>query len=138
MNDENNILKSVNLKTTKKRMIILSVLNKSDTPLTSEDILERTSKEVNVNLSTIYRALNALTKKGILLKQLSNDGKTYYQINNREHKHQLICSLCNKVILVNSCPLNKFESDLCKETGFTITSHNLEFTGICPECTSKL
>lgn len=138
MNNEDNILKAANLKTTKKRMIILSVLNNSDSPLTSEDILEQASKEVNINLSTVYRALNALTEKNILLKQLSNDGKTYYQINNREHKHQLICSLCNKVVLVNCCPLKKFENDLCDETGFTITSHNLEFTGICPECAKKL
>lgn len=137
MNNDN-ILKSANLKTTKKRMIILSVLNNSPTPLTSEDILEQTSKEVNINLSTIYRALNALSEKGILLKQLSSDGKTYYQINNREHKHQLVCSLCNKVVLIDCCPLKKFENDLCEETGFTITSHNLEFTGICRECTKKL
>ena len=137
MNNDN-ILKSANLKTTKKRMIILSVLNNSPTPLTSEDILEQTSKEVNINLSTIYRALNALSEKGILLKQLSSDGKTYYQINNREHKHQLVCSLCNKVVLIDCCPLRKFENDLCEETGFTITSHNLEFTGICRECTKKL
>ncbi len=138
MTKEDNILKAVNLKTTKKRMMILSVLNNSDSPLTSEDILDQTSKEVNMNLSTIYRALNALTEKGIVLKQPSNDGKTYYQINNREHKHQLVCSLCNKVVLVNCCPLKKIENDLCKETGFTITSHNLEFTGICPECAKKL
>lgn len=137
MNNDN-ILKSANLKTTKKRMIILSVLNNSPTPLTSEDILEQTSKEVNINLSTIYRALNALSEKGILLKQLSSDGKTYYQINNRQHKHQLVCSLCNKVVLIDCCPLKKFENDLCEETGFTITSHNLEFTGICRECSKKL
>ena len=49
-------------------MLILSVLNNSDTPLTSEDILEKTSKEVNINLSTVYRALNALTEKGIFIK----------------------------------------------------------------------
>ena len=138
MNKEDNILKSANLKTTKKRLLILSVLNNSKTPLTCEDILEKTSKEINMNLSTVYRALNALTQKGILLKQLSHDGKTYYQINNREHKHQLVCSLCNKVVLVSCTPLKKFENDLCKETGFTITSHNLEFTGICPECAKKL
>ena len=137
MNNDN-ILKSANLKTTKKRMLILSVLNNSPIPLTSEDILEQTSKEVNINLSTIYRALNALSEKGILLKQLSSDGKTYYQINNRQHKHQLVCSLCNKVVLIDCCPLRKFENDLCEETGFTITSHNLEFTGICRECTKKL
>ena len=138
MNNEDDILKAVNLKTTKKRILILSVLNRSNIPLTSEDILEKASKEVNINLSTVYRALNALTEKGILLKQLSNDGKTYYQINNRQHKHQLVCSLCNKIVLVNCCPLRKFEDELCQETGFTITSHNLEFTGICPECTKKL
>ena len=137
MNNDN-ILKSANLKTTKKRMLILSVLNNSPIPLTSEDILEQTSKEVNINLSTIYRALNALSEKGILLKQLSGDGKTYYQINNRQHKHQLVCSLCSKVVLIDCCPLKKFENDLCDETGFTITSHNLEFTGICSECTKKL
>ena len=77
MNNEDDILKAVNLKTTKKRILILSVLNRSNIPLTSEDILEKASKEVNINLSTVYRALNALTEKGILLKQLSNDGKTY-------------------------------------------------------------
>ena len=40
MNKEDNILKSANLKTTKKRLLILSVLNNSKTPLTCEDILE--------------------------------------------------------------------------------------------------
>lgn len=138
MNNENNLLKSANLKSTRKRLVILSVLNNSISPLTSEEILEEASKEVDMNLSTIYRALAALTEKGILLKQLSNDGKTYYQINNRQHKHQLVCTLCNKVALVDCCPLKKFENELCKDTGFTITSHNLEFSGICPECAKKL
>lgn len=138
MYNENNLLKSANLKSTRKRLVILSVLNNSISPLTSEEILEEASKEVDMNLSTIYRALGALTEKGILLKQLSNDGKTYYQINNRQHKHQLVCTLCNKVVLVDCCPLKKFENELCKDTGFTITSHNLEFSGICPECAKKL
>lgn len=138
MSNENNLLKSANLKSTRKRLVILSVLNNSISPLTSEEILEQTSKEVDMNLSTIYRALAALTEKGILLKQLSNDGKTYYQINNRQHKHQLVCTLCNKVVLVDCCPLKKFENELCKDTGFTITNHNLEFSGICPECAKKL
>lgn len=138
MTEENNILKSANLKSTKKRLVILSVLNTANSPLLAEDILKETSKKVSINLSTIYRALFALTEKGILLKQTGQDGKTYYQINNRKHKHQLVCSLCNKVILIDCCPLLKFENELCKNTGFTITSHNLEFTGICPDCAKEL
>ena len=71
MNKEDNILKSANLKTTKKRLLILSVLNNSKTPLTCEDILEKTSKEINMNLSTVYRASKCFNRKEVyLLKQL--------------------------------------------------------------------
>ena len=129
------IFKANGVKVTKARLLIYDLLKESDRSVTADYIY---SKCKEINLSTVYRALNALTEKGILLKQLSNDGKTYYQINNREHKHQLVCSLCNKIVLVNCCPLRKFEDELCQETGFTITSHNLEFTGICPECAKKL
>ncbi len=132
-----NILKSANLKTTKKRMLILSILEDSSSPLSSEDILRQTSKEIDMNLSTVYRTLNALTSKGILIKQLSSDGKMYFQINNLEHKHKLICSLCNKVVLINCTSLGELENSISDETGFTITSHNLEFVGICSECSKK-
>ena len=49
------------------------------------------------------------------------------------------CDNINIYIITAYYPdTKKFENDLCKETGFTITSHNLEFTGICPECAKKL
>ena len=136
--DENKLLKSVNLKSTKKRLLILSILNNTHSPLCPEEILDIASSEINLNLSTVYRALSALTEKGILLKENRSDGKAYYQINNQKHKHQLVCSLCQKVVTIHACPLHKFESDLSESSGFTITGHNLEFYGICPDCAKEL
>lgn len=129
-----NILKSTDLKTTKRRMAIMIVLEKSLVPMTAEEIYSIVINEVNMSLSTTYRALGTLSEKGILLKNLCQDGKTYYQINNHQHKHQLVCNSCNGVIPIDACPLTKLEENLTKQTGFTITGHSLEFFGICPKC----
>lgn len=129
-----NVLKSSDLKTTKRRMAILMILEKSAVPMTAEDIYSIVVKDVHMSLSTTYRTLGTLSEKGILLKNLSQDGKTYYQINNHQHRHQLVCTLCNETIPIDDCPLSNIEESLTKQTGFTITGHNLEFSGICPKC----
>lgn len=133
-----NVLKETNLKTTKRRMAILMVLEKSQEAMTAEDIYSVVVKDVNMSLSTAYRILGTLSDKGILLKNLSHDGKTYYQLNSHHHKHQLVCNLCNDVVPIDDCPLTNLEENLTKKTGFTITGHSLEFSGICPKCSRYL
>ncbi|WP_054750218.1 Fur family transcriptional regulator [Ruminiclostridium josui] len=128
---DKNVLKSSDLKTTKRRMAILAVLENSAIPLTAEEIYSIVIKNVPMSLSTAYRTLGTLSDKGILLKNLSQDGKTYYQINSHQHKHQLVCTLCNETVPIDDCPLSNVEKSLIKQTGFTITGHSLEFSGIC-------
>lgn len=136
MND--NIFKSADLKATKRRMAILLTLEKSSVPMTAEEIYSAVVNDVNMSLSTTYRALGTLSEKGILLKQLCRDGKTYYQINTSHHKHQLVCTLCSRTIPIEDCPLTTLEEKLTKQTGFSITGHSLEFSGICPKCIEHL
>ncbi len=133
-----NILKATDLKTTKSRLAILKVLEKSSVPMTAEDIYSIVVKDVHLSLSTAYRTLGTLSDKGILLKNLSQDGKTYYQINNHQHKHQLVCTLCSKTVPIDECPLTNMEEYLIHKTGFAITGHSLEFLGICPKCTENM
>ncbi len=131
---DKNVLKSSDLKTTKRRMAILAVLENSVVPLTAEEIFSHVINNVHMSLSTAYRTLGTLSEKGILLKNLSQDGKTYYQINSHHHKHQLVCTLCNETVPIDDCPLTNIEKNLINQTGFTITGHSLEFSGICPKC----
>lgn len=130
----NNTLKSADLKQTKKRILILSVLETAERPLTVEEIEKITSKEIKMSVSTIYRALNALAERNVVTKTLHQDGKAYFEINTHSHKHTLICNLCNERVPIENCPLEKLEDNLVKETGYTITGHSLEFFGICPHC----
>lgn len=130
----NNTLKAADLKQTKKRILILSVLETASTALTVEEIEELTSKEIKMSVSTIYRALNALAQKNVITKTLYQDGKTYFEINSHNHKHTLICTLCNEKVPIETCPLETLEENLIKKTGYAITGHSLEFFGICPAC----
>lgn len=135
---EKEILKSVELKNTKKRQTILSILEKAHKPLTAEEIYDKTMVLTRMSFSTVYRTLGALTEKQILMKELMQDGKTYYQFNNHNHKHHLVCNICGEIIPVDDCPLHNLENDLASKTGYIITGHSLEFNGVCPKCTKKL
>ncbi len=136
--ENNNILKSANLKATKKRMILLNCLRHSDAPLNAEEIYNLLKQDININLSTVYRALSALTDADILVKQILSDGNNVYQINNKNHRHIITCKICNKISYVNICPINDVIDSVSKDTGYEITGHNLEFIGICPNCIEKI
>lgn len=126
------LLKAASLKATKKRLILLSILKSKKCPTTAEEIFDEISNIMN--LSTVYRALNAMSEKEILIKSIHMDGKTYFQFNDHVHKHELICSVCHRSVDVEDCPFEEISKTIAEKTGFEITGHNVEFTGICPNC----
>lgn len=133
----NNLLKEKSLKVTKNRKIILEALQKEENPISAEELFEKLRKENEMDLSTIYRNLNILEEKSVLLKTTNLDGINYYQINNSHHKHFLTCNNCHKKFVIEDCPVHELEEKIEKETGFIINGHNFEFTGICPDCQNK-
>lgn len=131
------VLKSVSMKATKKRIMILESVRTSPSPVTAEDIYEKLSQSLDISLSTVYRALNAMSGKGIIIKAVRQDGKTYFHFNDHQHKHELICSVCHRSVDVEDCPFDEISRKIAQKTGFVITGHNMEFTGICPNCAGK-
>ena len=131
------VLKSVSMKATKKRIMILESVRTSPSPVTAEDIYEKLSQSLDISLSTVYRALNAMSDKGIIIKAVRQDGKTYFHFNDHQHKHELICFVCHRSVDVEDCPFDEISRKIAQKTGFVITGHNMEFTGICPNCAGK-
>lgn len=132
------VLKSASLKATKKRLMIIDIIKSEPSPITADYIYEKLSESLDINLSTVYRALNVMTEKNILIKSIHMDGKTYYQFNDHQHKHELICSMCHRSVDVEDCPFDEISKKISEKTGFVITGHSMEFTGICPSCADKL
>lgn len=129
-----NLLKEKNLKVTKNRKILLEVLEKQENPISAEELFDKLRIVNEMDLSTIYRNLNILEEKAVLLKTTNLDGINYYQINNSDHKHFITCNNCHKKFVIEDCPVHELEEKIEKETGFIINGHNFEFTGICPDC----
>lgn len=136
--DLNKVIKNNGLRLTRHRKIILEEIINSKAPISAEDIYScLKAKDDNINLSTVYRTLNTLVGKNILLKNTNLDGIAYFQLNNHKHKHFITCIKCHKKVIIEECPIDEVEKDIENETGFKIKGHSFEFTGICPQCQKK-
>ena len=132
--DFTNFLKSKELKVTKGRIAILNVLFNNSNGVTAEVILDKCKeKGIDINLSTVYRGVETFEEKGIIEKFPQKDGTFAYGIKGEEHKHLLQCNVCHREVEV-PCPMKQIEAQVQKETGFTLTEHNLYMTGVCEEC----
>lgn len=131
---DSNILKTEGLKSTKHRRAIIDIIEKSEQPISSEQIyFELKRNNSSINLSTVYRILNVLTIKKIINKS-DYDDKFLYELNKNEHSHHFICSICKKMFKIDNCPLNEYEKTIRENFGFDITGHKLEIYGLCKNC----
>lgn len=75
------ILAQIGCKNTKSRKVIIEVLEKSDIPLSAEEIFLRVKDSgASTNLSTVYRTLDLMENKGLLEKCVMSDGRARYQL----------------------------------------------------------
>ncbi len=129
------VLTSLHLKCTAKRMAILEFLSSSDMPVTAEEVATHIGEAAHV--STVYRFLGILVEKGLLIREIHQDGIAYYQFPHPHHHHVLTCRLCHRRVELPDCPLAQLEQQLEVQTGFHITGHLLEFMGVCPTCSAQ-
>lgn len=137
--DFNKAIRQQGLKSTKPRLSILTILAQSEQPLDAEQVfLALKEQNVSVNLSTVYRTLEVLAKKGLITGLiLSGAHRAVYAFNRQGHRHYLVCLGCKKMIAVEGCPLSGYEHQLEQQTGYLISAHQLDLYGYCPACRQK-
>jgi Fe2+ or Zn2+ uptake regulation protein len=124
-------------KITKNRTAILEFLSNQKKPISAEEILDHVNSEhQSVNKTTIYRELFFLLEKGFIKEVEFGDGKKRYEMSlNRPHHHHIFCVNCKRV---EDIPLDQeFEAKEKKietATNYKLTSHMLEFFGLCVNC----
>lgn len=132
------ILAQIGCKNTRSRKVIIEVLEKSDIPLSAEEVFLRVKDSgASANLSTVYRTLDLMESKGLLDKCVMSDGRARYQLILEGHKHHITCTSCHKSVPINICPLENLERDVGNKMNFDITGHRLELYGLCPKCRKK-
>ncbi|MDI3481667.1 MAG: hypothetical protein PWQ97_1322 [Tepidanaerobacteraceae bacterium] len=129
------MLRQKKLKVTPQRKAILTVLEKSESVLSAQELFREVLELLpGTNFSTIYRNLDMLISKGILCRIHRESGGDLYEIRRKEgHHHHVVCKSCGASFALDFCPMEELRRELQKQ-GFTPTEHRFEIYGYCDKC----
>ena len=132
------MLQEKNRRITKQRQVILEELRKLNTHPSADEIYKVVRRRLpRISLGTVYRNLEVLAQMEVIQKLELSGSLKRYDWDTNKHYH-IRCVRCNRVENIPIAPLNQLEDELYEATVFEIIGHNLEFTGLCPECSKKI
>ncbi len=126
-------------KRTKVRRALIAHLQFLKKPVDAANIRSQLETEgLTVNKSTIYRELEFLLARGIIIEIHFGDGKKRYEIVGLPHHHHAVCKKCQRIedIFLDH-DLIRVEERIRKEKSFLVHTHNLEFFGLCRDCSKS-
>jgi len=131
------LLHPKNTRMTRQRKVILEELLKQNSHPSADEIYQIVRRRMpRISLGTVYRNLEVLASMGKIQKLELSGALKRYDWNTNKHYH-IRCLHCDRVDDAPIAPLNQLENDLYGATVFEIIGHNLEFTGLCPDCSKK-
>ena len=131
-------LKDSGLKATLPRRKILELFETSKVRhLSAEDVYKALVAEgIDVGLATVYRVLTQFEQAGLLTRQHFETGKAVFELNDEKHHDHLVCLTCGRVEEFFDAEIEKRQTKIAKERGFTIQEHALYLYAECvkPRC----
>jgi Fur family ferric uptake transcriptional regulator len=126
-------LKSTGLKATFPRLKILELFEKSEIRhLTAEDVYRLLIAEnIDIGLATVYRVLTQFEQAGLLERHHFESGKAIFEINGGQHHDHLVCVNCGRVEEFFDPEIERRQSKIAEERGFTIQEHALYIYAEC-------
>ena len=120
-----------------QRQVVLGTLTKLKTHPTIEEIYALINKEhPSISKTTVYRNLRQLAGEGIILRVSLPDGLERYDGNPQLHYH-FDCRECGRIYDVDTPPLTEINSTVEQMHGFTVSSHEVVFSGSCLDCKNQ-
>jgi len=127
-------LQEAGYRLTAPRRAVLLVVETEKGHLSPAEVLRR-GQMVYPELSraTVYRTLEILTELGLLRPlYLGERGSQVACVANGHH--HLLCLECGRTIHFDDCLIQQVEEMISTRLDFHITSHLLEFYGLCRDC----
>jgi Fe2+ or Zn2+ uptake regulation protein len=122
------------IRLTRQREEVLGILlQKRDHPTAAEVFLRAKRHMPSISLATIYNCLEALVQSG-LVKQVNLDrAPTRFCPNLLEHSH-FFCERCGSVSDVDVPAVSGWKLG----PGFMVSHAEVNFKGVCPECSRSV
>jgi Fe2+ or Zn2+ uptake regulation protein len=119
---------------TASRQAIVEVIVEAGSHLTADEIAQHVhARFPSVNLSTVYRTLDALTELGIVDHVHFGHGRAVYHRTDEAHQH-LVCEECGAVEELPVARLRAFLEMLDRDFGFEVDRRHFAIVGRCGRC----
>lgn len=140
--DFKKIIRSMGLKITGQRLLILSCLHDPDAKfserhVTAQELYEKVSnKDSRIGFATVYRFLRDLADKNFVTEVRMGGQASRYELSTKEHHDHLTCTKCGKICEFENKKIENLQLQVAQYFGFKLTHHILELYGLCPSCQS--
>lgn len=132
-----------NYKTKTKDLINEFILNHHDSTFSASDVFDFLKKcDSTVNVTTVYRNIDRLVEKGVLIKRKSDsDDAARFQVVSEDsdcgHHIHLQCSDCGKLFHMECDFMDEIREHLMKDHSFFLDCRVSVLKGLCEDCRSK-
>jgi Fur family peroxide stress response transcriptional regulator len=123
---------------TPQRIAILRVfLSRCDHPGVEQVYEQVKASFPTTSLATVYKTVHLLKELGEILEIGTTAGRHRYDgLKPYPHPH-LMCTTCQNIIDPQLSLLPELTAEVEATSGFRVTSHQLDFYGVCPACQKK-
>ena len=126
-------LRARGYRVTPQRQLVLEAVTALE-HATPEEICARVQQTARgVNISTVYRTLDALTELGIVDHVHFGHGRAVYHLRDEAHQH-LYCERCERVEELPVEKLRPFVQLLERDYGFELDRRHFAIVGTCRAC----
>ena len=119
--------------TATRRAIVESLLEVGRLQSPETLLREARTRAPGTSLASVYRTLDRLDAAGALKRATLASGEIGYAYCPSGHHEHAICLRCGRLQPIRPCLI----ADEPTLEGFTVTSHLLDFYGVCAQCAAE-
>ena len=126
-------LKAIGMRVTNQRALIMEIIRQGHWD--ADEIYRRArQQEPRISLSTVYRALQAFKKRGLVEELHLDNAHHHYEVKPPTEHHHLVCLSCGRVVEFQY-PLARYvKKNVPEAKGFDISETAIRLAGYCPKC----
>ena len=123
------------LRLTRQRRAVLDAIAAAPSSVSPLQVFDAARERCpELGLTTVYRTLEVLSEIGALRRVHGPDHCESFVPAGAAHGHTVVCSGCGRVTEFTDCDMRGIADAAAGETGYRITDHFLQLSGLCAGC----